>query len=316
MQQVSEGALRTRVYIDGYNLYYGCLKNTADKWLDLRALATHILGNVPYERNGESVRYSLCAPAIKYFTAPILSAFARADDSVVCQSQYHAALRGHLGGEIQIVAGYHDARPARAHAVVKGKPAGKSPLVDIWKLEEKQSDVALALHAFCDAVLDEVDQVIVVTNDSDFAPAMQMIRQHTGVVLGVIAPVREGYGRSRVNRALDEHAHWTRTHILDDEFAASQLPPMVRLKGGAVHKPLSWYPCPELLIPIYEEARRLRGSNGAARRWLNEPCRQLGDRLPIEMCSSQESARELAAYMSKRGVDRSEACKSRAVSGA
>ena len=28
------GALRTRLYVDGYNLYYGCLKNTADKWLD------------------------------------------------------------------------------------------------------------------------------------------------------------------------------------------------------------------------------------------------------------------------------------------
>lgn len=27
--------LRTRVYIDGYNLYYGCLKGTPYKWLDL-----------------------------------------------------------------------------------------------------------------------------------------------------------------------------------------------------------------------------------------------------------------------------------------
>jgi len=98
VQPASEGALRTRVYIDGYNLYYGCLKNTADKWLDLRALAMRVLANVPYERNGEPVSHELCAPAIKYFTAPILSAFARADDSVVCQSQYHAALRGHLGG--------------------------------------------------------------------------------------------------------------------------------------------------------------------------------------------------------------------------
>jgi len=303
VRPASEGALRTRVYVDGYNLYYGCLKNTADKWLDLRALVVRLLANVPYERSGERVNYEFCAPTIKYFTAPILSAFARSNDSVICQSQYHAALRGHLGKELQIITGYHDARPARAHVWVESKAAAGCPVVDIWKLEEKQSDVALALHAFCDAVLDEIDQVIVMTNDSDFAPAMQMIRQHTSVVLGLIAPIRQGDGRSRVNRELNKHAHWTRTHILDEEFAASQLAPMVRLEGGAVHKPLSWYPCPELLIPIYEEARRVRGSNGAARRWLNEPCKQLGNRVPIEMCSSQESALEVLEYMRRYAME-------------
>jgi hypothetical protein len=47
MQPAIEGALRTRVYVDGYNLYYGCLKNTPDKWLDLRALVVLVLANVP-----------------------------------------------------------------------------------------------------------------------------------------------------------------------------------------------------------------------------------------------------------------------------
>lgn len=299
MRLANEGALRTRVYVDGYNLYYGCLKNTADKWLDLRALTARILSNVQYERGGQAVRYTLRVPGIKYFTAPILSAFARSDDSVECQSQYLSALRGHLGREVQIFSGYHDARAARAHAYVAGKSANVSPIVDIWKLEEKQSDVALALHAFSDAILNQADQVVVITNDSDFAPAMQMIREHTSVVLGLVAPIRSRVCGGRVNRELRKHAHWTRTHILDEEFAASQLPPMVRLNSGAVHKPLSWYPCPDLLIPIYEDAKRLRGSNGAARRWLNEPCKQLGYRIPIEMCSSQESALELRDYMER-----------------
>ncbi len=84
MRPENEGALRTRVYVDGYNLYYGCLKNTADKWLDLRALVERVLANVPYERSGEPVSYEFCAPAIKYFTAPILSSFARSEDSVAC----------------------------------------------------------------------------------------------------------------------------------------------------------------------------------------------------------------------------------------
>ena len=303
MRPASEGALRTRVYVDGYNLYYGCLKHTADKWLDLQALIVRILTNVPYEQYGDPVSYEFRAPAIKYFTAPILSSFATANDSVVCQSRYHAALQAHIGSELQIVAGYHDARATRAHLWVKGKPANKSPVVAIWKLEEKQSDVALALHAFCDAFLDEVDQVVVMTNDSDFVPAMQMIRQHTDVVLGLIVPVRAGDGRSRVNRALNEYAHWTRTHILDEEIAGSRLPSLVRLRNGAIHKPLSWYPRPELLIPVYEEVKGFMGSNGAARRWLNQPCKQLGNRVPIEMCTSAESARELLEYLCRYALE-------------
>jgi hypothetical protein len=30
--------LRTNVYVDGFNLYYGCLKGTPYKWLDLDAM--------------------------------------------------------------------------------------------------------------------------------------------------------------------------------------------------------------------------------------------------------------------------------------
>lgn len=35
--------LRTRVYVDGFNLYYGCLKGTPWKWLNLVALFERVL---------------------------------------------------------------------------------------------------------------------------------------------------------------------------------------------------------------------------------------------------------------------------------
>jgi 6-hydroxy-3-succinoylpyridine 3-monooxygenase len=170
-------------------------------------------------------------------------------------------------------------------------------MLEIWKLEEKQSDVALALHAFGDAMRNEVDQVIAVTNDSDFAPALQMIRQHTRAVVGLIVPKRQETGN--VNAELRKHAHWTRTHILDEEFTQSQLPAVIRLKDKVIHKPLSWYPRPGLLIPIYEEAKRVKRSQGAARKWLNQPCARLGGRIPITMCESTEEAAELRNYMDR-----------------
>src|SRR5215467_12454392 len=37
--------MKTIVYIDGFNLYYGCVKGTASKWLDLEQLCDTMLPN-------------------------------------------------------------------------------------------------------------------------------------------------------------------------------------------------------------------------------------------------------------------------------
>jgi len=78
--------LRTRIYIDGYNLYYGCLKGTHLKWLDLLTLfEKSILPSVTATVDGQSVDSDLQAVAIKFFTAPILEQAAKAHDSIQCQ---------------------------------------------------------------------------------------------------------------------------------------------------------------------------------------------------------------------------------------
>ena len=50
---------KTRVYIDGYNLYYGLLKGTPWKWLDLELFSRGLL-NPDHE-----------IVSIVYFTAPV-----------------------------------------------------------------------------------------------------------------------------------------------------------------------------------------------------------------------------------------------------
>jgi 6-hydroxy-3-succinoylpyridine 3-monooxygenase len=164
--------LRTRIYVDGYNLYYGCLKRSPYKWLDLQALFNLLLPTVLYQPKDMPSRFEPVPLAIKYFTAPILRSFARTDDSLACQIHYHDALRGHVRGAIQIVEGYYEARSTRAHLYEEGKCARDSAVAEIWKLEEKQSDVALAVHAYSDALRREVDHVVLVTNDTDIVPAM------------------------------------------------------------------------------------------------------------------------------------------------
>lgn len=53
--------------------------------------------------------------------------------------------------------------------------------VNIWKVEEKKSDVSLALHAFKDAILGEIDHAVIVTNDTDIQPALEMSMKSSDV---------------------------------------------------------------------------------------------------------------------------------------
>lgn len=42
--------LKTFVYVDGFNLYYGCLKGSAYKWLNIPELCDKILPNNKIEK--------------------------------------------------------------------------------------------------------------------------------------------------------------------------------------------------------------------------------------------------------------------------
>lgn len=290
--------LRTRVYVDGYNFYHGCLKRTPYRWLDLHRLFALVLPTISLDKDGQELSSALDPLAVKYFTAPILKKFARSNDSVPSQVTYHSALELHLGSAIQIFHGYYDDKPARAYLHEPGKqPDLNADMVEIWKLEEKQSDVALALHAYADAMRGEVDHVVFATNDTDLVPAMEMIRSQTSAKIGLIIPTRN---QTRMpNKDLADLAHWVRANLLDDELAAAQLPLTVLSDGKSARKPMSWYLRPDLLEPIFDEAKRVKKSAGAAWKWLQLPCAHLDGRVPISMTDDEASAAELREYMQR-----------------
>ncbi len=76
--------MRTIVYIDGYNLYYGALKYTQYKWLDLYKLF--------HERICPTINPEPQDIKIKFFTADILGSEASSPDSTKDQRTYHNAL--------------------------------------------------------------------------------------------------------------------------------------------------------------------------------------------------------------------------------
>ena len=53
--------MRTFVYVDGFNLYYGALKRSSWKWLDLPALLSHAVW-APLKRPVGGIRIGLLTP--------------------------------------------------------------------------------------------------------------------------------------------------------------------------------------------------------------------------------------------------------------
>lgn len=282
--------LRTCVYVDGYNFYYGCLKGGTFKWLDLLQLfQKNILPSVRVSKDNQNARFELVNPGVKFLTAPILEQAASASDSLQCQEIYHAALSQLYQKQIQIVKGYYSLTKARARKIDCNNPK-KWPKycvpVDIWKLEEKQSDVNLALHAFKDAVLGEVDQVVIVTNDTDIVPAVKMIREFTQVSIGLVIPTTNSHRRP--NQDLVQYAHWVRTHLAQQELKSAQLPRTVTNGRKTYSKPDSWFAYPHHLQEILRLGVSHLGNRSKVFQWLNKSNPYWNDKRPIDMLETGE----------------------------
>lgn len=225
--------LRTIIYVDGYNLYYSRLKGTPYKWLDIPLLFRDRIV-MPQAPTSEVVK-------LKYFTSPVMASYARhGKASEEAQTQY---LRALLTRSVEVIKGFHVFQPTRLPTHHAGVPPSKDDVSSVWMIEEKQTDVNIALEAYRDVVRGACDQIVVCSNDSDMEPALRLIRADAPhVKVGLVMPLREGVGANlnRPNQRLVQYAHWVRHHIRDDELASCQLPPHVQTKKKPASKPAHW----------------------------------------------------------------------------
>ena len=142
---------KTIVYIDGYNLYYGLLKGTAYKWLDLLAFARQLLPD-----DHEVI-------AVKYFTSCTLT-YPHDNAAVERQNVYLQALLSFA--EVKVISGFFKKNKVLmpiAEAQCKECDVPQNGLVRVVRLEEKRSDVNLAVEMMVDAAQSDVECLVVVT---------------------------------------------------------------------------------------------------------------------------------------------------------
>jgi len=201
--------------VDGFNLYYGSLKRTPHKWLNLDQLFGRLFPGFDIER-------------IKYFTARVKQQSSDPSQPVR-QQMYLRALK--TVPKIQIVFGHFLSHVVRMPMADCG-PGGQE-FVRVIKAEEKGSDVNLAVHLLHDAHMGQLDAAVVVSNDSDLREAVRIVTTELNVPVFVVYPGR------RSSRALVEFATGVRA-IRRGLLATSQFPPRLRDRAGEFGKPASW----------------------------------------------------------------------------
>ena len=207
--------MRTFVYVDGFNLYYGVLKGTPWKWLDLPALFARVL-----QPHHEIL-------TVKYFTARVSGT--PADQSKPQrQDVYLRALR-HFRPEVEVFFGHFLSHTVRAPLA---QPVGNARTATVIRTEEKGSDVNLAVHLLNDGWLDAYDCAVVVSNDSDIAEAMRLVRQQHGKRIGLVTP-----GAGRTSQQLKRHSDFSR-RIRPGALRSSLLPDPI--PGTNIRKPARW----------------------------------------------------------------------------
>ena len=217
-------------YIDGFNLYNGALKNTPYRWLNLQVFS-------------QSLRPTDHVSRVKFFTAKVN---ARPNDPAqpLRQMLYWRALR--TISTIEIIEGHFLTKQTRLPEVADTdhiaslqrsgtNTTGMVPrMAHVYRSEEKGTDVNLAVHLVHDAHLSRFDAAIVVSNDSDLAGAVRIVRREIGKPVFVFHPSNANPSfqlREVANRFRPVEPH----HLF-----SSQLPSIMIDARGTFSKPATW----------------------------------------------------------------------------
>lgn len=207
--------METFVYVDAFNFYYGSVKGTPYKWLDISSLCRILLP-----------RHSIAR--IKYFTA-LVDPRPDDPDQPTRQKIYLRALR--TIPNLEIIYGHY-----LTHIVsmpLANPQPGQSAYVRIIRTDEKGSDVNLACHLLRDAHLGLFQCAVTVSGDSDLKTPVVMVKNDLKLPVGIINP------QQRPCRALKDTATFYK-HIRPVALQSAQFSPVLRDAMGTFNKPESW----------------------------------------------------------------------------
>ena len=213
---IGENQILSVVYVDGFNLYYGAVKGTPHKWLDISKMVQLLLPKNQVLK-------------IKYFTA-LVNARPQDPDQPLRQQIYLRALR--TIPNLEIILGHfltHEISMPRANCA-----PGHQRFVKVIKTEEKGSDVNIATHLLHDGYQGMYGVAILISNDSDLVEAIKIVRNELKKGVIVLNPFKD-----TPSQELNRVSTFVKP-IRQGVLAASQFPSPIQDKNGSFYKPPHW----------------------------------------------------------------------------
>lgn len=205
---------RTVVYVDGFNLYYGAVKGTSWKWLDLAKLFGMI-------RPADDIQ------SIRYFTA-MVNGPTKPNQEIYLRAIATTPL-------VEVILGNFKRKRVQCK-VAACTYAGKK-LFETQ--EEKRTDVNIAIYMLDDAYQDKCDKFVLVSGDSDLVPAARMIRHRFPEKQIIVYVPAQHPARSHAVE-LRSSAHINRNLPLNLLKHCQFADPLPDLAGGFLRKPALW----------------------------------------------------------------------------
>lgn len=216
--------MRAKVYIDGYNFYYGYLKGHPErKWLDLSTFARAL------------VKPGIDFVGVDYFTARIKT-YPYDPGAVNRQNLYLRALA--QLPDLTVHEGFYNKNKTWAPFVeepCQGCTTFPGGMAHVMKLEEKRTDVNLTTTMLWDAFRDVADVFVLVSGDSDFIGPVDLIRHKLGGQVIVFNP--------HLGRRTDLARYATACKDIPEGLALDhQLPDTIPVgtHGNFIRRPEAW----------------------------------------------------------------------------
>ena len=261
----SGAAMRTRIYVDGFNLYYGALEGTPFKWLDPVRLTALLLPR------GHSIEKQRCftarvsgisdpgAPARQQIYLKALATLPEVDlhcGSFLAKTTWRPLANLPVAGRridapnpVTLPKGEHPILGARRQTLPVGvypakragrkggrrraaAPVSDAVITEFHTMEEKGSDVNLAANLLNDTWKGLFDAAVVVSNDTDLVTPVRVVTSERKRPVFVVCP-----GRWQLAPKLRNAASHLR-HVRPAMPRAAQFPDT--LPGTAISKPDGW----------------------------------------------------------------------------
>ncbi len=230
------------VYIDGLNFYTAVRYRPETKWIDFNALAGRL---VPRDGNVSKV---------KYFTSQISAKTSEDSDAPRRQRVLIRAIRSTgvevVEGKFKVPDDWRTISSKRDWAD-RFRPAPPAKMIkdhdthfathesQPWKVlvelpQEKFTDVAIATHLLRDFYTGTCDHALILSNDSDLCPAIELAVQD-GHHVGVFSPTES------VSRDLERVSSWAKP-IRFELLTQCQMPNEVRVPDSSttLSRPAQW----------------------------------------------------------------------------